>query len=229
MTQFCFAMEILGLGKLILGDKDEHERTEEKWPVLTSGDVSSLVIDNLCDRAGRQNATVACFYFDFAAQNEQSLTSMLGSLLKQLVYGQEIPEEISRAYQDQKNAIGGRGPRLPDIAKMIQTTSSQKRTFICIDALDECVAGYRVKLLDSLNKILQGSPGTRVFMTGRPHILQEIGRRLAGRVTSTSISTKRDDVTYLRNRLAEDETPDAMDSGLEADILKKIPEDISEM
>ena len=203
----------------------------EKWPVLTSYDVSSLVIDNLCDRAGRQNATVACFYFDFAAQNEQSPTSMLGSLLKQLVCGQEeIPEEISRAYQDQKSAIGGRGPRLPDILKMLQTTSSKKRTFICIDALDECVAGHRAKLLDSLNQILQKSPGTRVFVTGRPHILPEIGRRLPGRVTSMPISTKRDDIiTYLHTRLAEDTTPDAMDSSLEADILKKIPEDISEM
>ena len=175
--------------------------------------------------------TVACFYFDFAAQNEQSPTSMLGSLLKQLVCGQEeIPEDISRAYQDQKNAIGGRGPRLSDILKMLQTASSKKRTFICIDALDECVAGHRVKLLDSLNQILQKSPGTRVFMTGRPHILPEIGRRLAGRVTSIPISTKKDDIiTYLHTRLAEDTTPDAMDSSLEADILKKIPEDISEM
>jgi len=203
---------------------------EENGQVLTSGDVSSLVIDDLGDRIGGQNATVACFYFDFAAQNEQSPVSMLGSLLKQLVCGQEeIPKEISRAYQGQKNVIGGRGPRLSDVVKMLQTASSKKSTFICIDALDECVAGHRVKILDSLNQILEKSPGTRIFMTGRPHILPEIGRRLAGR-TSISISPKRNDIiTYLHARLAEDTTPDAMDCTLEADILKKIPEEISEM
>ena len=156
---------------------------------------------------------------------------MLGALLKQLVCGlEEIPEEISRAYQGQKNSIGGRGPQLSDIVKMIQTTSSKKRTFICIDALDECAAGYRVKIFDSLNRILEKSPVTRIFVTGRPHIRPEIGRCLAGRVVGVSISPKRDDIIrYLHSRLHEDTTPDAMDSSLEADILKKIPEDISEM
>ena len=204
---------------------------EEKGQALTSDDASSLVIDSLCNQARGQNATVACFYFDYAAQNEQSPTNMLGSLLKQLVCGQEeIPEEISRAYQDQQNAIGGRGLQLSDIVKMLETTSSRKRTFICIDALDECVEGHRVKILSSLNQILQGSPSTRIFITGRPHVLPEIGRRLTRRITSISISPKRDDIIgYLRSKLDEDTNPDAMDSSLEADILKKIPEDISEM
>ena len=203
----------------------------EKRQVLTSDDTSSLVIDNLCDRARAQDATVACFYFDFAAQNEQSPTSVLGSLLKQLVCGQgEIPEEISRAYEDQKNAIGGRGPRLSDIVKMIHTASSKRHTFICIDALDECVAGHLVKLLGSLNQIIEKAPGARIFVTGRPHILPEIERCLKGRVASVSVSPKRDDiVTYLRSRLYEDTTRDAMNSSLEADILKKIPADVSEM
>src|SRR5205807_9224746 len=131
---------------------------------------------------------------------------MLGALLKQLVCGLgEIPEEMSRAYYDQKNAIGGRVPRLSDIVKMLQTTSSKKRTFVCIDALDECAAGHRAKLLDSLNQILQKSPGTRIFITGRPHIRPEIGRRLAGRVASVHVSTKKDDIiTYLHSRLDED-------------------------
>jgi len=199
--------------------------------VLTSHDVSSLVIDCLCGRARGQNVTVACLYLDFTAQREQSSTSMLGALLKQIVVGLgEVPEEIVEAYEEQKNFLGGRKPQHTDIVKMLQTTSSKKRTFICIDALDECVPEQRVRLLDSLNKILQESPGARIFVTGRPHIRPEVGRRLAGRVTSLPISTKRDDIIrYLRSRLAEDLTPDAMDSSLEAEILKKIPEHVSEM
>ena len=59
-------------------------------------DVSSLVIDSLCDRARGQNAAVACFYFDFAAQKEQSPASVLGALLRQVVSGlKEVPEEIA--------------------------------------------------------------------------------------------------------------------------------------
>ena len=157
--------------------------------------------------------------------------SVLGALAKQLVWGlAETPEEVSRAFQNQKNAIGGRGPQLSDIVKMLQSTSSKKHTFICIDALDECAVERRVKVLNSLNEILQKSPSARMILTGRPHILPEIGRRLPGRVTSVSISPKKDDIIgYLRSRLDEDTIPDAMDSSLEADILKKIPEDIAEM
>jgi len=199
--------------------------------VLTSCDISSLVIDSLCDQAEGQNFAVACFYFDFAAQKEQSSTSVLGALLKQVVGGLgEVPGKIARAYENQKKVIGGRGPRLSDVVRMLQTTSSEKRTFICIDALDECVAGHQVKLLSSLNQILKESPATRIFVTGRPHIQAEIGKRLSGRVTSVSIAPRRDDIiSYLHSRLDEDTIPDAMDSSLEADILKKIPDDISEM
>ena len=228
--RFCFATGIQGSARLILGNKGEPRGMEGKGQVLTSRDVSSLVIDSLCDRTRGQNCAVACFYFDFAAQKEQSSTSMLGALLKQAmdVLG-EVPGEIARAYED-RGVIGGQGPRLSDIVKMLQTISSEKPTFICIDALDECVAGHRVKLLSSLNQILQKSPSTRIFVTGRSHIQDEIGRCISGRLATIRITPKRDDVIgYLRARLDNDTNPDAMDSSLEADILKKIPDDISEM
>jgi len=174
---------------------------------------------------------VACFYFDFAARKEQPATSMLGSLLKQVVGGMEkIPVEITQAFEEQKKVIGGRGPRLPDIVKMLQTITSSRHTFVCIDALDECTVVHRVKLLDSLKQILDKSSRTRIFITGRPHIRAEIEKRLAGRATSVSLGPSKDDIVeYLRARLDEDVTPDAMDEILEADILEKIPESMSEM
>jgi len=199
--------------------------------VLTCHDVSSLVVDRLCDRARGQNTTVTCFYFDFAARKEQSATAMLGSLLKQIVSGMEaIPEDISRAFQEQKRAIGGREPQLLDIVKMLQTITSSQPTFVCIDALDECVAVHRVKILHSLKQILEKSPGTRIFITGRPHIRAEMERRLGGHVASVSLCPNKEDIIrYLRVRLGEDETPDAMDESLITDILEKIPESVSEM
>jgi len=204
---------------------------QERGPVLTSLDVSSFVIDYLCDQAGGQDATVACFYFDFAAQKDQSPTSILGCLLKQLVFGlEEIPEEVSKAYKGRKSAIGGQAPKISALLNMLQATSYRKRAFICIDAVDECATEHQVKLLDSLAQLLQRSPGTRIFVTGRPHIQPEMGRRLAGRVASVSISPKRDDiVAYVKSRLAADTTPDAMDSTLEGDIQRKVESDISEM
>ncbi|RPB02438.1 hypothetical protein L873DRAFT_1673641, partial [Choiromyces venosus 120613-1] len=193
--------------------------------------ISSLVVDTLCDQARDQNTAVTCFYFDFAARKEQSVTSMLGSLLKQAVSGMEtIPEEISKAFREQKKVIGGRAPQLPEIVKMLQTITSSQCTYICIDALDECAVAHRAKLLNSLKQILDKSPGTRVFVTGRPHIQAEIEKRLSGRVRSLSIGPSKGNlIIYLRVRLDEHETPDAMDDSLEKEILDKIPENMSEM
>lgn len=199
--------------------------------MLTSGNRSSLVVDRLCDRTRGQNTPVTCFYFDFAARKEHSATNILGSLLKQMISGAgRIPEEIWQALREQKEAINGRRPQLVDIVKMLQLITSSQCTYMCIDALDECTAMQRFKLFDSLKQILDESPAARVFVTGRPHIWAEIEKRLAGRVISVSVGPTRGDIVgYLRVRLGEDESPDAMDANLEADILDQIPENVSEM
>ena len=199
--------------------------------MLTSHDDSSLVVDWLCDRTRGQYMPVTCFYFDFAAQKEQTAASMLGSLLKQMVSRTGgVPEDIWRALREQKDAFGGRRPQLDDIVKILQLITSSQPTFMVIDALDESTAVQRFRLFDSLKEILGKSPAARIFVTGRPHICPEIETRLAGRVTSLSLGPARGDIVqFLRVRLSEDETPDAMDSSLEAEILEKIPGSISDM
>ena len=199
--------------------------------MLTNFDDSSLVADRLCNQMGEQHMAVTCFYFDFAARKEQTATSMLGSILKQVINGTErVPEDIWQALQEQKRAVSGGKPQLGEIVKILQLITSSQPTFMVIDALDECTAVQRFRLLDSLKEILRKSPGAQIFVTGRPHICPEIETRLAGRVTSISLGPTRDDIVrFLRVRLSEDETPDAMDESLEAEILEKIPGTISEM
>jgi len=199
--------------------------------VLTSSDDSSLVVDRLCDQTNGQNTAISCFYLDFAARKEQSATNVLGSMLKQMLGGMErIPGDISRVFQQQKTTIGGRRPQLVNIVKMLQCITSSRQTFMCLDALDECAGAERLKLLDSLKEILDQSPETRIFVTGRPYIRAEIASRLVGQVISVSVKSSPGDITtFLRFRLDHDETPDAMDESLEAGILDKIPKGMSEM
>ena len=198
--------------------------------LLTSSDRSSLVIDKLCDEAMERDTAVICFYFDFAARKEQSPINMLGSLLRQLVNRfNSIPEAVLWEFQNQKKLIGGRGLQISGIVKMFQTIATTMPTFICIDALDECTPEHRVVVLDSLGQILRGSPNTRIFLTGRPHVRREIERWLGGGAIFISIEPKEDDVLrYLREKLRNDTTPEIMNSKLEADILKSIPEASSE-
>ena len=195
---------------------------------------SSLVIDALgdgTDEAGEKDITVACFYFDFSAQQEQSATGMLAALLKQVVSGLEpIPKEIVGVFREQKKIIGGRRLQLAEIVKMLGRFSSSRRTFFCLDALDECAVADRAKILHSLRDIIEISPTTRVFMTGRPHVGDEVERDLPGGVVIVSISPRKDDIIrYIRRKLAEDSTSDEMDERLEAEIVKRIPETVSEM
>ena len=112
---------------------------------------------------------------------------------------------------------------------MLRDIASSQPT-LCFDALDECVAEYRGKLLESLQQILHKSPSTRIYLAGRLHVRDEVEKHLAGSVVTLSITpTKADIIRFLREKLKEDITPDAMDSSLEEDIIKIIPESVSEL
>jgi len=191
---------------------------------------SSLVIDKLCNEAVEGDPTVVCFYFDFAARNEQSPVNMLGSLLRQLVNGQEgITEVIACEFRKEKMSIGGRGLQASGILKMFQTITATRRTFICIDALDECMPEHRIVVLDSLGHILRGSPNTRIFMTGRPQVRSEVERKLDGMATFIMIRATEDGVhRFLSEKLKMDTIPDMMSGTLEGDIMKSIPARSSE-
>jgi len=189
-----------------------------------------VVVDYLCNQAIEQDMAVACFYYDFASQEAQSPTNMLGSLLKQLLpVPGAIPAEIGQRFWGHKKVVGGRKLQLPDIVKMFATVSPLRRTFICVDALDECVPKHLLEVLDALGQILRRSPNTRMFMTGRPHILGAVERKLGGRTTNVAIKPRDDDmVTYLRARLSKDTTPEVMNCGLENDIMNSVHEEVSE-
>jgi len=198
--------------------------------LLIGCDNSSLVIDKLCEEARKGDISVLYFYFDFVARNEQSPVNMLGSLLKQLVSGLEkIPEVVVQGFRNQRKGVGGRGLQISGILKMLQRITAGRRTFICVDALDECVPAHRVVVLESLKQLLQESPNTRIFITGRPHVGSEVERRLDGAATFILIQPTEDGVVrYLRNRLEGDTTPEVMNSSLEAEIMRSIPETNSE-
>ena len=42
------------------------------------------------------------------------------------------------------------------LLKMLKTITTTKRTFICVDAFDECVPEHRVVILESLGQIVRG-------------------------------------------------------------------------
>ena len=193
-------------------------------------DTSSLVIDSLCDQARREDIAVASLYYDFLAQREQTITNVLGAILKQLVGRGDMPEDIRKAFQEGKREIGGRGLRHADLMGMLRTAiASLQQVFICIDALDECLPKHLPELLKSLRDIVRESPTTRIFLTGRPHVREDIQRYFT-KVAVIPISPNTDDIrNYLDMRLDGDADPEAMNDDLRADIVRIILEKVSDM
>ena len=188
------------------------------------------MIDSLCDQTGGKDVAVVGLYCDFLAQQAQSATNMLGAILKQLVSRGGIPEHIREAFQKAKQDFGDRGLRIPEmVGIMRKTIRSLARVFICIDALDECASKHRLELFESLREIVRVSPNVRIFLAGRPHIGDEIMKYFSKVVRIPVIPTQDDITSYLEMRLDHDPDPYAMDGELRADIMRVIPEKISEM
>ena len=173
---------------------------------------------------------MACIYCDFHEHKSQSATRVLAALLKQLVAGVElIPKEIYEAFEQAKGKVDGRALLLPDIHTMlIKSMSLLSRGFICIDALDEFPTNNRPELWDSLQHIVRECPNIRLFITGRPHIREEVKKYFPGYPDLSSIKPTEEDIRrYVTMRLRKDLESDAMDPELEADILTIIPDKIA--
>ena len=188
------------------------------------------MIDTLCDEAKKEDIAVACLYYEFLTQQEQTITNMMGAILKQLVSRGGIPENVREAFQEGKRGIVGRRMRLPDLMRILGTViASLPQVFICIDALDECLRKNLPELLDSLRDIVRESPRTRIFLTGRPHVKEAI-RGYFDIAVVLPISPNTEDIkNYLEMRLDRDVEPEAMDNDLRADIVTSILDNMSDM
>ena len=179
------------------------------------------MIDALSDRAKEEDLAVTCLYCNCRVQEDQTTTNMMGAILKQLVGMGGVPKDIRQAFQEAKKVVGGTRPLLEDLMRMLKIAiASFSQVFICIDALDECLPKNLPELLESLRDITRGSPKTRIFLTGRPHVEEAIQRYFAKAIV-IPISPHQNDIrNYLEMRLDRDDEPEAINNDLRADIVR---------
>jgi len=154
---------------------------------------------------------------------------MVGALTKQLVnalsiFLAEIEEEFRRAERE----VGGRGLQLREALKLLERAIAPgKRTFIFLDALDECSDKHLSQLLTSLHTVFQTLPGIRIFITRRPHVLSTVEKYLPGSIKVVRFSLSNEDIgEYLERKLKDDLDSEEMNPALKVDIMERIPEKI---
>jgi len=175
---------------------------------LTERNISSLVIDSLCDRAQEDNIAVIGLYCDFPSQQEQTTTNIIGALLKQLVGRGGIPDHLRAAFEKAKMEFGGRGPRLADltlVGMLKIVIASLPQVFLCLDALDECLPKRVREVLELLRDILWESLGMRIFLTGRPHVKEDVQRYFPKAVVIPISPNPNDIQNYVEMRAGGDE------------------------
>ena len=206
----------------VISEASDQALVKKRIP-LTAGNTSSLMIDTLCDRAREEDITVAWLYCDYNTQQDQTAINMIGAILKRVV-GSEIPQDIRKAFQE------GRRPLVADLKRMLRAAiASSPQVFICIDALDECLPKDLPELLESLRDVVRESPNTRIFLTGRPHVEEDI-RKYFPKAVGITISLNQDDIrNYVVMKLDRDDEPEAMNDHLRAEIVKIILEKVSNM
>ena len=159
--------------------------------------------------------------------------NIIGSLLGQAARGPVgNVGEIQNAFE--KSSQGGeKGLQSQEmLGLLIQTIGSLERVYICVDAMDELLPQHRSEFLRALRQVIQEAPNTRLFLTGRPHILGELDRHLPKGTYRIRIVPDRGDIArYLARKMGDDHArdPDLMTENLKNDIMKIMLEKTSDM
>jgi hypothetical protein len=139
--------------------------------------MTAVVIQHLSMRFNLDPSIgIAYVYCNYRRHEEQSPTNLLAALLKQLLHEQQsLPGNITDLYHHHKR--NQTLPQLEEIASALHSVvAAYSRTFVVIDALDECNAsdGSRMEFLRYVFN-LQASLGINLFVTSRfiPEIVKE--------------------------------------------------------
>ena len=165
--------------------------------------ITSIVVDHLCAKFQNDaNVGVAYIYCNFRLQQQQKPTDLLASLLKQLIQRRpSMPECVETLYK--RHCSERTRPSLEEISKVLHAVAKDySKTFIIIDALDECEApdGGRKKLLSEIFN-LQGGKGVCLYTTSR--CIPEVEKEFEGSM-SIEIRASDDDVQrYLDSHMSQ--------------------------
>ncbi len=116
-------------------------------------DCSSRIVDDLSIAATSSQVMIVYYYCDYADQRTLQTERILGTIFKQLLWEDQIPEEIEpqilRAYRH-----GQRAPGVYEIMELVcSLIKLRPLAYIVLDGLDECEKQPRQDILNFLERL----------------------------------------------------------------------------
>jgi NACHT domain-containing protein len=163
--------------------------------------IASIVVDHLKTTIPDDKTGTAFLYCIYKRQDNQEVDDLLASLLGQLAVWQSmVPKSICELYDKHQRGEKHRLSRNEILEALSSITKSYPRTFIIIDALDECKTNrIRNELLSEVYKLQEGSD-TRLMVTFRPSIVPNP----PSSVRELEIRANKEDIEeYLSGQMSE--------------------------
>lgn len=165
--------------------------------------IISTVIEHLWTKFQHDpRISIAFLYCNYKSQQNQKPTDLLAALLKQLVQEQSSPpQEVHSLY---KRCVDKRiPPSFQEISEAFRAVvASYSRTFILIDALDECQLpdGGRDKFLSAVFEV-QAKTGANLFATSRfiPEITEKFNKGMRLEIRASNQDVQR----YLDSHMSQ--------------------------
>jgi hypothetical protein len=108
---------------------------------------------------------VVYIYFNYQSKDSQTAVQITRTIIKQLVSGLEIPEELESLYT--KFTRETTNPGMEELISVLRSCSQRfSSTYAVFDALDECGDRHKEEILDlfvDLQKL-----GYKLLVSGRP-------------------------------------------------------------
>ena len=125
-------------------------------------------MDHLINTYGSDDVRIAYVYCDYKDQAMQTAANLIACLARQLIgRPKKLPVLLEQMYKELEPQR--RRPSLEELRRLLVTLCNEReRTYVIVDALDECEAiQERRHFLPLLQSLPYGS--TRLFVTSRPN------------------------------------------------------------
>ncbi|KAI9774836.1 MAG: hypothetical protein M1840_000052 [Geoglossum simile] len=174
--------------------------------------LTSIVVNHISNRCTSSDAAVAFLYCDYQDQSFQTASSLIANLVKQFVLLKDtFFKPLEELYENLTQ--GKMKPNLKDLESLILSICKTfGRSYIVIDALDECSPDQRKLLLTVIRNFQRAS--IKIFVTSRQHA-QDVERAFSGHARIEIKATEPDLRAYIEHQIEDDE-----------DLMDLLPEDL---